>query len=205
MQPDKYKGMMDAGRQVVSQYGVSGLYRGVASPLIGMGIFNAVQFAVFGSAKSFTTEGGKKPTLNRIAGAAAMTGVVVALVESPQDMFKCQMQTSSGRYSGTYDCMRTIVRNHGVPGALQGIKETIARNLVGVTAYFYFYEMARQYMAGSKPVESLSFLQVMLAGGLGGVGYWSLCYPLDIIKTAIQCDDIDPSKRKYKGEWRFLL
>jgi hypothetical protein len=39
----------------------------------------------------------------------------------------------------------------------------------------------------------------MLAGGLGGVGYWALCYPLDIVKTAVQCDAIDPRQRKYQG------
>jgi solute carrier family 25 carnitine/acylcarnitine transporter 20/29 len=39
----------------------------------------------------------------------------------------------------------------------------------------------------------------MLAGGLGGVGYWALCYPLDIVKTAVQCDAIHPAQRKYAG------
>ena len=53
--------------------------------------------------------------------------------------------------------------------------------------------------AGDKPVSSLSFGQVLVAGGLGGMGYWALCFPADIVKTAIQCDAIDPSQRKYKG------
>ena len=197
LHPEKYTGMLDAARQTVARYGPGGLYRGVASPLVGMGIFNAVQFAVFGAAKSLTTN---------VALAAAGTGVVVAFVEGPQDLFKCQMQaagadpaTGKPRYAGTLDCVRTIVRQRGVLGTLQGIEATIARNLVGVTAYFYFYEMARLQMAGGRPVSSLSFLQVMMAGGCGGVGYWVLCYPADIVKTAVQCDAIDPAQRKYKG------
>jgi len=205
-QPDKYKGMMDAARQTVAQYGASGLYRGVASPLVGMGIFNAVQFAVFGAAKNFTTNNGRNTTLNNIAGAAALTGVVVAFVEGPQDLFKCQMQASGNdpvtgkpRYSSTSDCVRTIVRQRGLQGTLQGIGATVVRNLIGVTAYFYFYEMARMQLAGDRPVSSLGFLQVMFAGGCGGVGYWALCYPADIVKTALQCYAIDPAQRKYKG------
>jgi len=205
-QPDKYRGMAEAARQTLAQYGVGGLYRGVASPLVGMGIFNAVQFAVFGAAKAFTTNNGQNPSLGNVAAAAAGTGVVVAFVEGPQDLFKCQMQaagvdpaTGKPRYAGTVDCVRTIVRQRGLLGTLQGIEATIARNLVGVTAYFYFYEMARLQMAGGKPVSSLSFLQVMMAGGCGGVGYWVLCYPFDIVKTAVQCDAIDPAQRKYKG------
>ena len=92
-QPENYKGMGDAFRQTVKAYGFGGLYRGVASPLVGMGIFNAVQFAVFGWAKSAATDGGRAVTPGRIAAAAAGTGLVVAFVESPQDLFKCQMQS----------------------------------------------------------------------------------------------------------------
>jgi solute carrier family 25 carnitine/acylcarnitine transporter 20/29 len=205
-QPENYKGMGDAFRQTVKAYGFGGLYRGVASPLVGMGIFNAVQFAVFGWAKALVTDNGAAVTPGRIAAAAAGTGIVVAFVESPQDLFKCQMQSAGvdlngkPRYASTADCVRTIVRERGYAGTMQGVGATIARNLVGVTAYFYFYEVARLYMAGGAPVSSLSPLQVMLAGGLGGVGYWVLCYPFDIVKSAVQCDSIHPESRKYKSE-----
>jgi solute carrier family 25 (mitochondrial carnitine/acylcarnitine transporter), member 20/29 len=211
--PGRFRGMGEAAKAAIGQSGVLGLYRGVASPLIGMGIFNAVQFAVFGAAKKVFTEDGRNVTLNRIAGAAACTGVVVAFVEGPQDLFKCQMQaqiaavpsgagaSASPAYKGTGDCARTIIRERGIlTGPLQGIGITILRNVVGVTAYFYVYEYVRMVMAGDKPVSSLSPMQVLLAGGMGGVGYWVTCYPLDIVKTAIQCDSIFPEKRTYKGE-----
>lgn len=183
-----------------------------------MGIFNAVQFAVFANIKGTLTDNGKNSTLNRIAASAGLTGIFVAFVEGPQDLFKCQMQmqmsaptegTAGGgggggasavkRYNGTLDCAQTILRDRGFAGPFQGIGATIARNIVGVTAYFYFYEYARLVMAGEKPVTSLGFLETMLAGGIGGVGYWVLCYPLDIVKTAVQCDSIYPEQRKYKG------
>lgn len=31
------------------------------------------------------------------------------------------------------------------------------------------------------------------------LGYWVLCYPLDIVKSAIQTDSIYPAQRRYKG------
>ena len=133
-QPGLYKGMGDAARQTVKEYGVLGLYRGVASPLVGMGIFNAVQFAVFGAAKKFMTDDGRATTLNRIAAAAGFTGIVVAFVEGPQDLFKCQMQVQKPKadgkplYSSTVDCVRTIVRERGLAGTMQGIGPTIVRN-----------------------------------------------------------------------------
>ena len=170
-----------------------------------------MQFAVFGWAKAVATDNGAAVTPGRIAAAAAGTGLVVAFVESPQDLFKCQMQSAGvdlngkPRYTSTTDCVRTIMRERGLAGTLQGLGATMARNLVGVTAYFYFYEVARLYMAAGAPVSSLSPLQVMLAGGLGGVGYWVLCYPFDIVKTAVQCDSIQPASRKYKSAFGGLM
>jgi len=81
MQPDRYKSMVSAGRETIQKHGFGGLYKGVASPAIGNGVYNAVQFAVFARLKSLFTDNGAKNTLNRIAGAAAFTGIFVALVE----------------------------------------------------------------------------------------------------------------------------
>jgi solute carrier family 25 carnitine/acylcarnitine transporter 20/29 len=202
-QPGRYSGMTDAFRQTIAARGPLGLYAGVASPLIGMGIFNAVQFTIFGAAKSYATDGGRAPSLNRIAAAAGFTGIFVAFIEGPQDLFKCQMQSQGAgakAYAGTWDCVKTIVRERGARGALQGIEATVVRNVIGVTAYFYVYEAARLALAGkTRRVEQLSFLEVMFSGGLGGLGYWVSCYPVDIVKSAIQCDAINPADRKYKG------
>jgi len=38
-----------------------------------------------------------------------------------------------------------------------------------------------------------------LARSSRSLGYWVLCYPLDIIKSAIQTDSIYPQRRKYHG------
>lgn len=204
MQPDKYPTLAASARSTLAQHGVAGLYRGVASPLIGNALYNAVQFAVFARLKDAFTEQGRVVDLNRIGAAAACTGVFVAMVEGPQDLFKSQMQaqmlkSSSPAYSGTLDCARTILRERGVAGLGQGLLSTVGRNIVGVCAYFVFYDAVRMGMAGERPLSSLSTLQVLLAGGCGGLGYWVLCYPLDIIKSAIQTDSIHPAQRKYKG------
>jgi len=120
MQPDKYGSMVAAAKETVSKHGMTGLYRGVASPLIGNGLYNAVQFAVFANIKRAFTDEGRHVTLNRIALSGALTGIFVAFVEGvrcriaawalahtpaqtetfcltaciaqPQDLFKSQMQ-----------------------------------------------------------------------------------------------------------------
>lgn len=38
---------------------------------------------------------------------------------------------------------------------------------------------------------------ILLSGAIGGLLAWSICYPLDIIRSEIQSDDLRPGKRKY--------
>jgi solute carrier family 25 carnitine/acylcarnitine transporter 20/29 len=170
-----------------------------------------VQFVVFARVKNLLTDNGNNFTLNRIAAAGAFTGAVVAGVEGPQDLIKSQMQAqmmspkdgsaaaATPRYTSTGHCAQTILREHGVRGLTQGLSATVARNTVGVSAYFYFYEAVRKLQAGDQPVSSLSSLQVLLAGGCGGMGYWILSYPLDIIKSAMQTDVLDAATRRYRS------
>ena len=73
------------------------------------------------------------------------------------------------QYTGVADCAKSILSERGLLGATQGLGATIARNIVGVSAYFFVYEAVRKRLAGAdRPVSSLSSLEVLLAGGMGG-------------------------------------
>ena len=39
----------------------------------------------------------------------------------------------------------------------------------------------------------------MVAGALGGVAFWLLTYPLDVVKSSMQTDAIVPKDRRFKG------
>lgn len=92
------------------------------------------------------------------------------------------------RYTSTLDCARTLFREGGVRAFGQGLSATIARNVVGVSAYFWAYEAVRRGLAqrGGRRVEELGAGETLLAGGCGGVAYWVLAYPGDVIKSAMQ-------------------
>lgn len=38
---------------------------------------------------------------------------------------------------------------------------------------------------------------MLAAAGTGGILYWISIYPIDVVKSALQTDNIDPSKRNY--------
>eukprot|EP00695_Tsukubamonas_globosa_P003132 TRINITY_DN485_c0_g1_i1.p2 TRINITY_DN485_c0_g1~~TRINITY_DN485_c0_g1_i1.p2 ORF type:complete len:101 (+),score=24.36 TRINITY_DN485_c0_g1_i1:210-512(+) len=52
-------------------------------------------------------------------------------------------------------------------------------------------------MKGGDKDRQLSSGELLLAGGLGGMGYWGFTYPIDNVKTRIQIDD--PTNPKYRG------
>jgi len=206
-----YNGMVDAAKKTIQSDGVLGLYRGVASPLVGMGIFNAVQFASFSGFRNVWTEGGTKDTIPRVAGAALMAGFVVAFIEGPQDLVKSQMQKQMAgakqalarglpappaEYASTLDCAKQVLTRRGLSGVLQGIAPTIVRNMIGVGSYFVFYEITRRWFTNDYERQPTS-MEVLVAGGAGGFAYWMLCYPVDVVKTMLQTDALDPAKRRY--------
>lgn len=42
-------------------------------------------------------------------------------------------------------------------------------------------------------------VQVLSAAGVGGLLYWMMIFPIDVIKSAIMTDSIVPAERKYTG------
>ena len=46
-------------------------------------------------------------------------------------------------------------------------------------------------------VSDITTLQQFAAGGVAGFLYWFLTYPTDVVKSAMQSDDITKSNRKY--------
>ena len=39
----------------------------------------------------------------------------------------------------------------------------------------------------------------MFAGSMGGLAYWTITYPIDVVKSSMQSDSPNPAQRKYKG------
>ncbi len=97
-------------------------------------------------------------------------------------------------------CVSYIWRNNGVSGLSLGFGATVLRNIPSVSLYFGVYEYARTHMAPTGgSVKDLTVSQLLTAGGLGGICYWGFTYPLDVIKSSIQGDNLDPSQRRYRG------
>merc|ERR1719199_1219511 len=75
----------------------------------------------------------------------------------------------------------------------------MTRNLPAGAIYFGVFENTKNWFAARNESGVAKDWQIMFAGGFGGFLYWSLFYPVDVIKSAMMTDSINPAERQYKG------
>lgn len=145
-----------------------GFYRGVSSPLIGAVLMNVQTFYVFNLLNKYQN--------NLLAG--SLTGLSLALVETPTDYIKSRLQINPNvKY------FKLINKN-----IYKGFTITCLRNFSSVGLYFTSYKYIK-----SKFDDKL--IGSFVGGSAAGFMCWAPSYPLDNIKTRIQTD----TSNKYKG------
>lgn len=101
-------------------------------------------------------------------------------------------------YKTVGECVSATIKYSGVRGPFQGLGATLTRNLPAGAIYFGVFENTKNYFASKNESGVATDVQIMIAGGAGGFFYWSLFYPIDVIKSAIMTDSINPAERQYK-------
>jgi len=205
-----YAGVFDCVKKTYQWEGLGGFYKGVGSPIVGQMFFRAIMFSGYGQSLGFWERwtGKKQMPIRYYFYAGCMTGIYAAFVEGPIDLFKSQVQVDilrvrqhnlPAQYKNVFQCARTIYSQYGIRGCYQGLGACIFRNSIASSFFFGFNEATRRFLAGDKPVSELATSQLLLAGGVGGFLYWFSTYPIDVVKSSMQGDAIDPKNRKYSS------
>jgi len=211
--------------QTVKFEGITGLYKGMSSPLIGAGIANAFVFTAYGWTRRSVLgkddgDGGRgTDSLRNVFICGLGAGVGAAVINCPMELvrIKLQIQTQgkeNALYKGPIDCIKKMWAAAGIRGPLRGMVVTAMRDVPGFAIYFTSYEWLRRKMTpeGAGP-ESLSFLGQFAAGGFGGLCIWLATYPIDVVKSRIQSQPdnirlgiIECAVQSYKKEgWRVFV
>jgi solute carrier family 25 (mitochondrial carnitine/acylcarnitine transporter), member 20/29 len=198
-----YSSALDAVRKTLASDGVAGLYAGVLAPLSFVAVFNAILFAANSTMRSLVSRGQKRHvdemSMSELFTCGVGAGFAVSWVACPTELVKCRLQSGS-EYAGPLDCAKRVYSARGVAGLYKGMAPTLAREMPANALYFGTYEATKRAIArstGAKSTDELLPPALMFSGGMAGLGFWSTVYPIDSIKTRIQCDsDLAP---KYKG------
>ncbi|KAF8917671.1 mitochondrial carrier domain-containing protein [Mucidula mucida] len=192
-----YTGALDVVKKTVAKDGITGMYRGMVPPLLGVTPIFAVSFWAYDTSKLLIFALTPKRTSEslsvvELATAGFLSAIPSTIVTAPVERAKVLLQVqgqggSEHKYKGVVDVIRHLYKEGGIRSIYRGSVATIARDGPGSAAYFAAYEVTKKALtpAGSSPSE-LNLGAVIFAGGMAGVAMWSLAIPPDVIKSRIQ-------------------
>ncbi|KIK70825.1 hypothetical protein GYMLUDRAFT_149538 [Collybiopsis luxurians FD-317 M1] len=196
-----YTGALDVVKKTLARDGVSGMYRGIVPPLLGVTPIFAVSFWAYDASKKLilaVTPNRTSETLStaELAAAGFLSAVPTTAVMAPVERAKVLLQAglpvqgqggSETKYKGVFDVMGHLYKEGGLRSIFRGSGATLARDGPGSAAYFAAYEVTKKALtpAGSSPSE-LNLGAIIFAGGTAGVAMWSLAIPPDVLKSRIQ-------------------
>jgi len=193
-----FKGPMDILVQTVRKEGFFALYKGMASPLLGIAGVNSLLFAAYAASRRLVSPF-PDLSIQQVALAGGMAGAINAVLASPVEMFKVRMQ---GQYGSAGDKrLRDIAREMWkewgfTRGIMRGYWITVAREIPAYAGFYAGFEFSKrrfQQIYGQQiPVWAL-----LASGSTGGIAYWLSCYPLDVIKSRVQLRPTPPTSRPW--------
>lgn len=129
----KYKGTLHCMKTIFLLDNVRGLYRGITSPMMGIGIVNAIVFGVYGNVQRLTDN---PNSLFSHFCAGATAGIAQSFVCAPMELAKTQLQLSrhiesNPKFKGPIDCLIYIHRRDGFRGCFKGFTATVLRDIPG--------------------------------------------------------------------------
>lgn len=130
-----YNGIVDCFKKIVTNEGPLALYKGTLTPLIGVGIMGAFRFGVFENfKKSLANYQMINPVDLDIASrslCAFGTGLLSSFLVSPIEHTRIRIQIQRGAadkvYSGSFDALIKIAKQHGIKGLYRGFTPTLIR------------------------------------------------------------------------------
>ncbi|XP_069675092.1 mitochondrial ornithine transporter 1 isoform X2 [Periplaneta americana] len=210
--PTLYRGMVDCFRETLFKEGITrGLYAGTVPAIVANVAENSVLFAAYGTcqkAMMIITNKEKAEDLSALANASA--GFCAAFFSSftlcPTELIKCQLQamrevqmqsitTNSGHQMiGPWKLTQKIIQQEGIQGLFRGLGSTIAREMPGYFFFFGGYEATREILTPvGKRKDEIGPLRTMIAGAVGGIVFWAVIFPADVVKSRIQVSGLSGS------------
>lgn len=178
-----YNGFLDCFRRTISTEGVTGLYKGMGAPLVGIVPIFAISFAGYRIGKKAFLS--KEPKYWQYFAAGAFSGLFTTIITTPGERIKCLMQVQGIKtFSGPLDCAQKLYKHGGVASLYRGSLATVLRDVPACGVYFLTYELLKTFFISNK--DSLTISQTVICGGFSGVTYWFIGMPFDVVKSVQQ-------------------
>ncbi|CAB4035918.1 Mitochondrial carnitine acylcarnitine carrier, partial [Paramuricea clavata] len=128
-----FTGTFDCARKTISKEGFVGLYKGMATPIVGVTPLYAFCFLGFSVGKKLQQKHPDEEMSNlQMFNAGMVAGVFTTGIMTPGERIKCLLQiqqASAGKakYNGPLDCAKKIFKESGIRGLYKGTCATLLR------------------------------------------------------------------------------
>ncbi|CAL9730282.1 mitochondrial glycine transporter Ymc1p [Monosporozyma unispora] len=191
-------------KNLLKNEGPMGFYKGTLTPLIGVGACVSLQFGVNEAMKRFFRNINEKKTggvsnnngllsLPQYYVCGLTGGVTNSFLASPIEHVRIRLQTQTGsgkevEFKGPIDCIKKLRSQKGL---MRGLTPTLLREGHGCGTYFLVYEalVANQINKGLSRTEIPAW-KLCMFGALSGTTLWMMVYPIDVIKSVMQTDNL---------------
>eukprot|EP01088_Endostelium_zonatum_P006068 TRINITY_DN18172_c0_g1_i2.p1 TRINITY_DN18172_c0_g1~~TRINITY_DN18172_c0_g1_i2.p1 ORF type:complete len:309 (+),score=34.15 TRINITY_DN18172_c0_g1_i2:42-968(+) len=211
----KSGGMYITAKNIVSQRGVLGLFRGLPAAALGSAPIHGVSFTVYEFVKSVTGADRSESNIQHFL-SSALSGVAATFAHDacivPVDTIKQKLQFSGRDYKGITDCIIKIYQTERFSGFFRGYTPTLIMNIPFGCFYFATYESVKKFIKKHKnksapnsvPNPKLNHTHHnpmihLLSGAVAGAVAAGVTNPLDVSKTRLQVGDDIGTGKMYKG------
>lgn len=189
--PAAFPSVIFTSRSIVTNEGVSALWKGAVPTSMGMVLENAMAFGVNEALKRTFPDDAKedptkRPDLIKPFLMGAITGCCSATVLLPSEVVKAKTQVVVGNMeASSADIYKKMIRKQGLRSLFVGFDAQIMRDAPFYAFFFGTYELNcylfRTYIP-SMPEE----LNYFMSGGFAGMLGWTAAMPFDVPKTNVQ-------------------
>ncbi|XP_071708035.1 uncharacterized protein [Rutidosis leptorrhynchoides] len=195
--PTDQRSIQYIGKSIISERGLSGLYRGISSNIASSAPISAIYTFSYESVKGvllplFAKE--YHSVVHCVAGGCA--SVATSFVFTPSERIKQQMQVGS-HYHNCWNALLGIVGKGGFVSLYNGWGAVLCRNVPHSIIKFYTYESLKKVMISSQQAQPTT-TSTLLCGGLAGSTAALFTTPFDVVKTRLQTQ-IPGSINRYHG------
>ncbi|KAG2221352.1 hypothetical protein INT45_012398 [Circinella minor] len=144
----KYKGPMDAVKQLYKEGGIRSIFRGTGATLLRDSPGSAAYFVAYELIKkSMTPKDGSDLQFSAVLFAGGMAGVAMWSIAIPPDVIKSRIQSApAGTYSGMVDCLQKTIKADGASALFRGLGPAMLRAFPANAATFLGVEYSRKVM-----------------------------------------------------------
>ncbi|KAH9898289.1 mitochondrial carrier [Cubamyces lactineus] len=198
--PGTYKGAVDCLLKTVRNESIFALYKGATPPAVGWAAIDSLLLGSLHNYRLFLIREGmtepvpgsdvKRLTLVGHGIAGLFAGWTSALLATPMEQLKVKLQlqlqrsTADRVYKGPIDCIRQVVRAHGVLGLWTGFTGSLAFR----SNFLWMFGSFEALMRGFSKLDGTPYaistpMANFLSGGLASFVYWIMAIPADNIKN----------------------